>query len=323
MKAWRLVVPFAAVALLLLVATARPVPAFAAATLPGSPSDCRDQATLAAGAHRAGLVVTFGDRSSLLFCIEFAEDSISGLELIKRSGLPLLLSASGGVCSIDGEGSSDPTDCFAFCKGGGSCQYWAYYQWSDGAWRYSPVGSGARTVRDGDIDAWAWGPGGLSSGAVPAQPGDICPRPTATPATSPPTPTLTPEPAATSVSEPTPITTASAPIPTTAAAIATPTPSPSSATSPVSEAGGVARTPVPSTATASPTAVAPSPSATPQSGAVIVGAREGERNAGRSQRPATRTNTSARKALIGFGGVAGALAGLAGLVWYRRRQAVD
>lgn len=316
MKAWRHVVVFAGVVLLLLAATARAAPAFAAATPPGSPPDCRRQATPAAGAHQAGLVVTFGDRPSRLICVDFTEDSISGLELIKRSGIPLVLGFGGtAVCAIDGVGSSDPTKCFAPCNGG-SCQYWAYYQWSDGAWQYSPLGAAQRIVRDGDIDGWSW-----QSAATPT-------------ATSSPPPASTPEPAATSVSDLTPITTTRTPTPPTASAIRTPTaatvppateapPSSSSAASPVIEAAGVARTRVPSTATASPAAVAPSPSATPRSGAVIVGAREGERNAGRSQRAPTRASTSARKALIGFGGVASALVGLAGFLWYRKRQAVD
>lgn len=335
MKAWRHVVFLAAVVLLLLAATTRAAPASASATLLGSSSDCRVQtATSAVVTHRAGLIVTFGDRSSQLFCIEFAEDSISGLELLQRSGLPLVLSGSGAVCSIGGEGSNDPTDCFTFCEGGDSCEYWAYYQWSGGAWKYSPVGPAQRTVRDGDIDGWAWGPGGLSSGAAPGQPGDICPQPTATPTAPTATPTRTPMPAATGAANPTSIATTTAPAsptpstiaaaPTIAVPPATKAPTPLSNTaSPVSEAAGAARTPIPSSADASAPSVAPSLSATPPRVGVIVGAREGERNAGRSQRPAAQASTSARKTLIGFGSVASALAGLAGFLWYRRRQAVD
>ena len=75
--------------------------------------------------HRAGLVVTFGDRHSELFCIEFTEDSITGLELLRRSGLPLVTSGMGGlggaVCSIGGEGSSDPSNCFCRVPAARAC----------------------------------------------------------------------------------------------------------------------------------------------------------------------------------------------------------
>ena len=333
MKAWRHVVFLAAVALLLLAATTRSAPASASATLPGSSSDCRVQtATSAAVTHRAGLVITFGDKSSRRFCIEFAEDSITGLELIKRAGIPLVLSVSGeAVCSVDGEGSSDPTNCFAFCAGGGSCQYWAYYQWSGGAWKFSPVGAGGRTVRDGDIDGWAWGPGGLSSGAVPGEPGDICPQPPATPTAATATHTRTPVPAATVAGDPTSIATTRAPAsptpstiaaaPTIAVPPATKAPPPLSNTaSPVSDAAGAARTAIPSSGDASAASVAPSASATPPRAGVIVGANEGKRNAENSQRAMPADGTSSRKTLITFGSVASALVSLAGFLWYRKRK---
>lgn len=339
MKARRHVGTLAVAFLLLLAATTRAALASASATLPGSSSACRAQTASTAVTHRAGLVVTFGDKSSRLFCIEFAEDSITGLELIKRAGIPLVLSVSGeAVCSVDGEGSSDPTNCFALCAGGGSCQYWAYYRWSSGAWQYSSVGAAARTVHDGDIDGWAWGPGGLSSGAAPGQPGDLCPQPTATATAATATHTRTPVPAATVAGDPTSIATSTAPTspspstiaaaPTGAVSPATKAPLPLSGTAaPVSDAAGVARTPIPSPATMSPTdasaaSVAPSPPATPRRSGVIVGANEGERNAARAQRAPT-DRTSSWKALIGFGSVASALVAVSGFLWYRRRQAEE
>ena len=64
--------------------------------------------SVAGATNQAGLVVKFGDGRTLTYCIEFTEDSITGIELLQRSGLTVVTSNSGGlgaaVCSIDGEG---------------------------------------------------------------------------------------------------------------------------------------------------------------------------------------------------------------------------
>ena len=102
-----------------------------------------------AAVNRAALVVTFEDGRSQTFCIGFTEDSISGLELLRRSGLPLVTSGNGGlgsaVCSINGEGCSNPGDCFCKCKGG-TCAYWAYYHFKNEAWQISRLGASGWTV---------------------------------------------------------------------------------------------------------------------------------------------------------------------------------
>ncbi len=70
--------------------------------------------------HRAGLVVRHGDGRVVTRCVTFSEESISGVELLRRSGLAATFAAYGGlgygVCVIDGQGC-DSGDCFCQCRG--------------------------------------------------------------------------------------------------------------------------------------------------------------------------------------------------------------
>jgi len=148
--------------------------------------------------NRAGLVVTFSDGSTASRCVEFAEEQISGAELLKRSGLPLVLWGTGAgaaVCKIADEGCDNPNDCFCRCDGS-DCRYWAYYTLEDGQWRYASAGASLRKVHDGDVDGWAWGAGKIGEGATPALLTfeEICP-PTS-PTSAPPPPTEPPLPTA-------------------------------------------------------------------------------------------------------------------------------
>lgn len=147
--------------------------------------------TAAEQPNRAGLVVTFSDGSTASRCVEFAEEQISGAELLKRSGLPLVLWGTGAgaaVCKIADEGCDNPNDCFCRCDGSG-CRYWAYYALEDGQWRYASAGASLRKVHNGDVDGWAWGTGKIGEGATPALLTfeEICPPPSPTSAPPPPT----------------------------------------------------------------------------------------------------------------------------------------
>ena len=141
------------------------------------------------GQNRAGIVVTFGEGRTNALCVEFSEEEISGADLLQRAGFPVVTaSGSGGaaVCDIGGIGCQAPGDCFCQCHGSG-CQYWAYYTLEGGAWKYSAVGASTRTVHNGDVDGWAWGSGGIGSGAKPEARtfDEICPPPAeATPSSS-------------------------------------------------------------------------------------------------------------------------------------------
>ena len=301
---------------------------------------CNTAQPLAANVHRAGLVVTFGDRPTARFCVEFTEDTISGLQLLERaaspeSGLqPIVTYGGAAVCAIGGVGSTDASSssaCF-----GQYPNYWAYYHFVNGAWTYSQKGASQYMIRDGDIDGWAWGPGGLSSGAIPAQPGDICPAPTPVPTAAPTAtaaPTRPPAPSATAV---VPSATDTA-VPATvdpgiylpvasADAPATEVPAPSSAepdtpavpgVTPRSAVQAAERSPAPAATTARPSAT--SIAATPPAGAVVVGAEQGSVNESRAE-ASRRTAGGSRTSVVVFAGLVVALIAAGAAIVYRRRQ---
>jgi hypothetical protein len=111
----------------------------------------------------AGLVVVFGDGRVEQQCVAFTEESISGYELLQRSGLPLSIEAGAigpTVCSIGDDGCAYPQEsCFCRCQGS-PCIYWSYWRLQeDGAWRYQSLGAGNTQVRDGEVEAWRWAAG--------------------------------------------------------------------------------------------------------------------------------------------------------------------
>jgi len=169
----------------------------------GSPPAAR-----AAGPNRAGLVVRYGDGSVYTTCVEFSEPEISGVDLLQRAGLNVIIEQAGpyggAVCKIELQGCDYPLDdCFCKCVGP-DCTYWAYYHLKPGGWEYSTVGAGGYKVHNGDVEGWSWGPGdyGVSGTQPPlVQPDQVCAvqQPTATDtalptATSKPTNTNTPTP---------------------------------------------------------------------------------------------------------------------------------
>lgn len=148
---------------------------------------------------RAGLVVEFGDGSVKEFCISFNGDSLTGIELLERSGLDLRANYSplgAAVCGIGEIGCPADDSCL-------KCQeplYWAYWQLGDSGWVYSHTGAISRVVQNGDVDAWVWGYGVEPR---PASFDDVCsqnPAPTHTPKT-----TETPLPTSTRLATSTPI----------------------------------------------------------------------------------------------------------------------
>lgn len=110
--------------------------------------------SVALATNYAGLVVKHGDGRVVTKCVEFAEESISGTELLRRSGLNVSIGGTlwgEAVYQIDGEG--DPS---GWVVRGGRTIYWAYYHLKEGSWLYSPVGAGGYRVRNGDVDGWVW-----------------------------------------------------------------------------------------------------------------------------------------------------------------------
>jgi len=162
--------------------------------------------------HRAGLVIRFPNGDVQKVCVSFGEASITGEQLLQRSGLTMIIDYNAGlggaVCSINNQGCAFPVqDCFCQCQGT-QCEYWAYYHWIDGAWQYSQVGASSYQVTDGALEGWSWGPGSFgASGTQPPQVAfqDVCAAPATATSTATPTatatatlvPTATPSPTAT------------------------------------------------------------------------------------------------------------------------------
>ncbi|MEE8392433.1 MAG: hypothetical protein V3S14_16765, partial [Anaerolineae bacterium] len=137
--------------------------------------------------NRAGLAVRFGDGSLTTRCVEFSESTISGYDLLTRSGLNIMAAFDSGqgvaVCSIEGTGC--PVESCLTCD---VPNYWSYWHLSDGAWAYSQAGASGYAIRNGDVDGWSWGTGAPPS-VVPFE--QICAPP---PTDTPPPPTDTPLP---------------------------------------------------------------------------------------------------------------------------------
>jgi hypothetical protein len=166
------------------------------------------------GVNRAAIVVRYPDGAVWKSCVSFSEPSITGEELLRRSGLTIVADYSSGlggaVCSINGSGCAYPAqDCFCRCQGV-DCQYWAYFHWAGGGWQYSQVGASVYQVGNGALEGWSWGPGNFSSGTEPPSISfaEICVSPTASPtltATASPTGTPTRIPSPTPTSAPVPV----------------------------------------------------------------------------------------------------------------------
>ena len=121
--------------------------------------------------HKATLIVQFGPGDYVERSIPFSEDSISGLDLLTRSGLQVSAWGS-AVCRLEAYGCAYPVEhCFCKCESA-PCSYWSYWYWQEGRWVYAQVGAAARRLRGGDSDGWAWGngqpPDAIPTGGAPA-----------------------------------------------------------------------------------------------------------------------------------------------------------
>ena len=116
--------------------------------------------------NRAAVIVETSSGTSRVV-IEFSEDSITGIEALRRAGAePVLYSYSGvggAVCRLFGVGRDSGADCLGGT--GGDARYWAYFRSASGtsSFSYSNVGAGSTTVRNGDVEGWRFG-----TGAAPA-----------------------------------------------------------------------------------------------------------------------------------------------------------
>lgn len=117
--------------------------------------------------NRAGLVVVHGDGSVMSRCVQFESESISGYELLERSGLSLRTEVSGmgpTICAIDEEGCAAGEHCFCRCLSS-TCEYWSYWRLEETGWSYAQIGAGNTTVTDGMVEAWVWSEGTIQRSA--------------------------------------------------------------------------------------------------------------------------------------------------------------
>jgi len=107
--------------------------------------------------QRAGLAIFSGDNSSFTTCVSFTESTISGLDLLRRSGLTIETATNPtqgtAVCKIGKVGDAS-NDCF-----GSMPNYWSYWQLGENGWGYSVTGADQSQVIDGSVNAWSWGTG--------------------------------------------------------------------------------------------------------------------------------------------------------------------
>lgn len=123
----------------------------------------QEDAASAGPLHRAGLVVRHGDGAMTYAVVAFAEDSISGIDLLDRSGIAYLSVPFGGlgegVCQIEREGCEVSECRRTVCQATRSSPYWQYLdQGADESWRAAPLGASGSRVEDGDVLAWTWSP---------------------------------------------------------------------------------------------------------------------------------------------------------------------
>ena len=128
--------------------------------------------TAASADGEAGLVIDFGNGQTQTFCLAFTGSDMSGQQALQKAGVSVN-QFSGLVCSLDGTGcqqSGTFDSCTCQCKSGGSdCTYWAFFSQRYGAsWVYSATGYQLARVKDGDLQAWKWGKGSVSSAPPPA-----------------------------------------------------------------------------------------------------------------------------------------------------------
>jgi hypothetical protein len=135
----------------------------------------------AAALHHAALVVDDPGAATVTRCVAFTEDSITGAQLLARSGVEYATAYSGqAVCQINNQPGQYPPTCWT-----SSSPYWAFYvSRGGGSWTFSNLGFTSQTFRDGDAEGFRYE--GQNDYTAPPSPAGVCPVPT------PPTPTAVP-----------------------------------------------------------------------------------------------------------------------------------
>lgn len=135
----------------------------AALTGPSHPGT-QPASAAAAEEHRAVVIVDTGQEVKRV-CVRFAEDFLTGQELLIRARTdPVFRQFSGlgaAVCALCGVGCPADDSCLT-CGGD---NYWTYSRAPKGtsSFRLSGGGASSTKVYDGDVEGWSW-----SNGLLPA-----------------------------------------------------------------------------------------------------------------------------------------------------------
>jgi len=127
----------------------------------GAPATGQEASPIA-GHNRAGLIVRHDDGRLTYALVSFAEEEISGIDVLEQSTIPLVIVGFGalgeGVCSLAGEGCPAAECRRRVCQGTGrDAPYWQVFrQAAPGDWRATGLGASAMRVRDGDVVGWSW-----------------------------------------------------------------------------------------------------------------------------------------------------------------------
>jgi len=101
----------------------------------------------------AGLVIDHNDGTRKVLVVDFPGETITGLQLLERSGLKLVTQNTvygTAICAIDGEGQPD-NNCFGDPKG----RFWSFNILSaQNEWVSSPVGADQAIVRNRDVHGY-------------------------------------------------------------------------------------------------------------------------------------------------------------------------
>lgn len=102
-------------------------------------------------ASQAGLVVKKSTGEVKQVCVSLDENSISGWELLEKSGLNPV-QENGFVVEIDGDRTKSSG------KMTNGDPFWSYWRYS-GGWKFSNVGASYSRVKNSDIEGWELGTG--------------------------------------------------------------------------------------------------------------------------------------------------------------------
>jgi hypothetical protein len=157
------------------------------------------QASAHAQTHRAALIVqhssSWPGARVLWKCVEFAQETISGLTLLQLAGVnsgqpPQIYDWGGGaytVCQLDRQPQPVPDRCFGPMSG----PNWSDWTQTANGWVARSTGVTGYSVRDGDVEGWSYSVGtGTRPPTVSFS--QVCPPPRAPTAAPPPRSTAPP-----------------------------------------------------------------------------------------------------------------------------------